>query len=359
VRLGVAAAVVDGALVPGDLEVLDGRVAGVGLAGGGRGIAIPGLVDLQVNGFAGIDFATADADAYGLAGAALLATGVTAFQPTLITAPEAALAAALAAVPKDAGPRVIGVHLEGPFLSPERLGAHDHAARRDPDAALLARLLTAGPVTQVTLAPELEGAFVLIDLLRRRGIVVACGHSDATAAEAHHAFDLGATTVTHLFNAMRPLGHRDPGLVGAALAREDVSIQLIVDGNHLADETIRIVWAAAAGRIALVSDATAATRGDGNGYELGAVGIEVRDGVPQRHDGTLAGGSATLLEAVRRLHALGVPLAHAVGAAATVPARIAGRLDLGSLRPGAGADVVVLDDDLELHRTLVAGEDRL
>jgi N-acetylglucosamine-6-phosphate deacetylase len=214
-------------------------------------------------------------------------------------------------------------------------------------------------VTQVTLAPELEGAFELIDLLCRRGIVVACGHSDATAEEAHHAFDLGATTVTHLFNAMRPLGHRDPGIVGAALAREDVSIQLIVDGNHLADETIRIVWAAAAGRMALVSDATAATGGRGDSYRLGNVEVEVRDGVPQRRDGTLAGGSATLLDGVRRLHALGVPLPDAVGAATSVPAALVHRPSLGTLAPGAEADVLVLDDRLELERVLLAGEDRI
>jgi N-acetylglucosamine-6-phosphate deacetylase len=359
VRLGVAAAVVDGALVPGDVEIAAGRVAGVGLAGGGRGVAIPGLVDLQVNGFAGVDFAAAGADAYAQAGAALLESGVTTFQPTLTTAPEAALAEALAAVPRDAAARVIGVHLEGPFLSPDRLGAHDPAARRDPDAALLGRLLAAGPVTQMTLAPELDGALELIDLLRERGIVVACGHSDATAEEAHRAFDRGATTVTHLFNAMRPLRHRDPGIAGAALARDDVVIQLIVDGNHLADDTVRVVWGAAAGRVALVSDATAATGARGDSYRLGSVEVEVRDGVPQRRDGTLAGGSATLLDGVRRLHALGVPLPGAVGAATSVPAALVHRPSLGTLAPRAEADVLVLNDRLELERVLLAGEDRI
>lgn len=357
-RLGVEAAVVDGVLLRGDVELADGRIAAVGLnGGGGTGIAVPGLVDLQVNGFGGIDFATADLAAYRRAGEVLLECGVTAFQPTLITAPEQELAAALAEVPRTPiGPRVLGVHLEGPFLSPLRLGVHPVTARRDPDPELLVRLLAAGPVSEMTLAPELDGALDLIDVLNARDVVVSCGHSDATAEQANRAFDRGAATVTHLFNAMRPLGHRDPGIAGAALAREDVIVQLILDGHHLAEETARVVWRAAAGRIALVSDAIAAAGiGDGT-YRLGNVDVEVRDGVARRDDGVLAGSSLTLIEAVRRLHGMGVPLADAVGAATGVPARVARRSDVGSLRPGAAADVVVLDDALEIRTVFVGGE---
>jgi N-acetylglucosamine-6-phosphate deacetylase len=359
VRLGVEAAVVDRVLLRGDVEVADGRVVAVGVNGGtGSGIAIPGLVDLQVNGFGGVDFATADTAGYRRAGETLLEHGVTSFQPTMITAPEEHLVAALAAVPRERiGPRVIGAHLEGPFLSPLRLGAHPVADRRDPDAALLERLLAAGPVSEMTLAPELDGALELIDLLNARGVIASCGHSDATAEQATRAFDRGAATVTHLFNAMRPLGHRDPGIAGAALARDDVIVQLILDGHHLAEETARVVWRAAAGRVALVSDAIAAAGvGDGS-YRLGDVEIEVRDGVARRGDGVLAGSALSLIDAVRRLHALDVPLADAVGAATAVPARIARRLDLGSLRPGAAADIVVLDDALEIRTVFVGGED--
>ena len=358
-RLGVESAVVDGVLLRGDVEIDDGRIVAVGLnGGGGSGIAIAGLVDLQVNGFGGVDFATADAAAYRRAGEALLECGVTAFQPTLITAPEEELVAALAQVPREPiGPRVIGAHLEGPFLSPLRLGAHPIAARREPDPALLGRLLDAGPVSEMTLAPERDGALELIDVLNARGVVASCGHSDATAEQAGRAFDRGAATVTHLFNAMRPLGHRDPGIAGAALARDDVIVQVILDGNHLAEETARVVWRAAAGRIALVSDAIAAAGiGDGS-YRLGSVDVEVRDGVARREDGVLAGSSMTLIEGVRRLHALGVPLADAVGAATVVPARVVRRPSLGSLRPGADADVVVLDDALEIRAVFVGGED--
>ena len=245
-RLGVGAALVDGTLVPGDVEVADGKIAAVGLeSANGAGIASPGFVDLQVNGFAGVDFFGADTDGYGRAGKGLLECGVTSYQPTFITSPEGQLVAALAEVPVNgAAPRVLGAHLEGPFISPERLGTHPADARRDPDRALLERLLAAGPVSHVTLAPELPGALELVELLRERGVTVSCGHSDATAAEAREAFARGVKTVTHIFNAMRPFAAREPGLAGAALVTSDVVVQLILDGVHLAEDTIRLVWQA-------------------------------------------------------------------------------------------------------------------
>jgi N-acetylglucosamine-6-phosphate deacetylase len=357
-RLGVEAAMVDGTLVPGDLAIADGHVSEVALSRrNGRGIAVPGFVDLQVNGFGGIDLSAADADGYRQAGEALLATGVTAFQPTFITAPESDLVAALRNVPSEAiGPRILGVHLEGPFLSPRRLGTHPESARRDPDRALLERLLAAGPVTQMTLAPELDGALELIDLLHERNVVVSCGHSDATAAEAARAFDRGVRTVTHLFNAMRPFSHRDPGLAGAALARDDVVVQVILDGEHLADATVKMIWHAAAGRVAVVTDAVSATgAGDGR-YRLGSVDLEVSDGVARRaSDGVLAGGVTTMLDGIRQLRLLGVSLANAVAAATSVPGRVAGRA--GILRPGGDADMVILDDELQIRAVFVGGKE--
>jgi N-acetylglucosamine-6-phosphate deacetylase len=358
VRLGVEAALVDGELVAGDVAIEEGVVAGVGLAGGARGrVAVPGFVDLQVNGFAGVDFLSASTADYAQAGEALLEVGVTAYQPTFITAPEGALVDAVRAMPTDGSkPQVVGAHLEGPFLSPDRLGTHPHVHRRDPDLALLDRLLDAGLVSEVTLAPELPGADMLISRLLDRDVVVSAGHTNATAAQAHAAFDLGVSTVSHLFNAMRPFRSRDPGIVGVALTRRDVYVQLIVDGHHLADETVRLVWAAAGGRVALVSDATAGARGDDGSYRLGAVAIKVADGVPTRGDGVLAGTVLTMIDAVRNLHALGISFEDAVGAATAVPARILGRRDVGVLEPGGFADIVVLDDRLEIQHVLAGGK---
>jgi len=360
-RLGVEAALVRGVLVPGDVDVVDGVVVDVGLAGGARGrIAVPGFVDLQVNGFGGVDFLAAGADDYRRAGEALLQTGVTAYQPTFITATESTIVDALRALPPNgSAPHVVGAHLEGPFLSPERLGTHPFEHRRDPDLELLDRLLEVGRVTEMTLAPELVGAGELIRRLLDRGVVVSAGHTNATADQARAAFDLGVSTVTHLFNAMRPFRSRDPGIIGVALTRPDVAVQLIVDGHHLADETVRLVWAAAAGRLALVSDATAGAGVGGGSYQLGDVAIEVADGVPMREDGVLAGTVLTMIEAVRNLHALGISLEDAVGAATSVPASIVGRADLGTLEPGGAADVVVLDDRLDIVNVLCAGETRV
>jgi N-acetylglucosamine-6-phosphate deacetylase len=357
-RLGVEAALVGGELVVGDVEVADGRVAAIGVNGfPGKGIASPGFVDLQVNGFAGVDFFSADTNGYRRAGEALLQCGVTAYQPTFITSPEDELTAALREVPPNgATPRVIGAHLEGPFISPERLGTHPAEARRDPDPALLQRLLAAGPVSHVTLAPELPGAYELLDMLRARGITVSCGHSNATAAEAREAFARGAKTVTHIFNAMRPFAAREPGLAGAALVSNDVAVQVILDGVHLADDTARLVWQAAGGRVALVTDAIAAAAAGDGSYTLAGVDFEVENGVARRADRVLAGSTVPMIEAVRNLVALGAPLAAALAAATQVPARIAGRPELGTLRPGSAADIVILDDRLEVVRVLVKGE---
>src|SRR6476646_55474 len=332
-KLGVEAALVDGLLVRGDVEVSDGCIVAIGLAApAGRGIAVPGFVDLQVNGFGGVDFLDADADGYRRAGEALLETGVTAYLPTLITTPEQQLIAAMAEVPTgESRPRILGMHLEGPFLSPNRLGPHEASAPRDPDLAMLDRLLAA----------------------------VSLGHTDANAAQANAAFDRGARSVTHLFNAMRPFLHRDPGIVGAALARDDVVVAIILDGIHLAPETAKTVWRAARGRTALVTDAITGAGAAEGSYSLGSLDVHVHEGTVRGPDGVLAGSVLTMSEAVRNLHELGVPIEDAVGAATSTPARVLGDAQLGRIDLGLPADLVVLTDAIEIERVLVGGEVRV
>ena len=360
-KLGVEAALVGDLLVQGDVEVTDGLISAVGVgAPGGRGIAVPGFVDLQVNGFGGVDFLDADTDGYRRAGEALLETGVTAYLPTLITSPEQQILAAMSEVPiTDARPRILGMHLEGPFLSPNRLGTHEASSRRDPDLALLDRLLDSGPVRLMTLAPELPGATQLIDRLLERGVAVSLGHTDATAEQANAAFDRGARSVTHLFNAMRPFLHRDPGVVGAALARDDVVVWIIVDGIHLAPETVQVAWRAARGRLAVVTDAITGAGLPEGLYSLGNVDVHVHEGTVRGPDGVLAGSVLTMVEAVRNLHALGVPFEDAIAAATSVPARVLGDARLGRLDIDLPADLVVLNDRVEIERVLVAGEVRV
>jgi N-acetylglucosamine-6-phosphate deacetylase len=360
-KLGVEAALVGDLLVQGDVEVTDGLISAVGVSSpGGRGIAVTGFVDLQVNGFGGVDFLDADADGYRRAGEALLETGVTAYLPTLITSPEQQILAAMSEVPMTAArPRILGMHLEGPFLSPNRLGTHEASSRRDPDLALLDRLLDSGPVRLMTLAPELPGATRLIDRLLERGVAVSLGHTDATAEQANAAFDRGARSVTHLFNAMRPFLHRDPGVVGAALARDDVVVWIIVDGIHLAPETVQVAWRAARGRLAVVTDAITGAGLPEGLYSLGNVDVHVHEGTVRGPDGVLAGSVLTMVEAVRNLHGLGVPFEDAVAAATSVPARVLGDATLGRVDIGLPADLVVLNDRVEIERVLVGGEVRV
>lgn len=361
-RLGVAAAMTHHGVVPGDVEVADGAITAVGCAPAGRtGLAVPGLIDLHVHGSAGVDFLTTDRAGYQRAGQALLATGVTAYHAAFVSAQPHVLDAALrelGALPAGDGPRTLGAHLEGPFLAPERLGTHNPEHRRDPDAALLTRLLAAGPVAEMTLAPELPGAVALIRLLTSRGVIASVGHTNATAAQARAAFAAGARSVTHLFNAMRPLHHREPGVAGVALTTDEVTLELIVDGHHLDPDIVRLVWRAAPGRVALVTDGTAAAGMPDGTYTMGDIELTVLDGAVRNPAGALAGSALTMIAAVRNVHALGIPLTDAVAAATRVPARLLGRDDIGVLGPGAAADVVILDDGLDVRETFVAGDRR-
>ena len=362
-RLGVSAALVDGTLIDGDVTIDGDAVTAVGVSGGGgRGVAVPGFVDAHINGIAGVDFLSADADGHERAAEALAAAGVVAYQPTLVSSPpeayDAALAAAAAAMAApDGGARVLGVHLEGPFLSREWPGAHDPSNLREPDPELAERLCEAGPVTMVTLAPELEGALELVELLVGRGITVSVGHSDADAATAHAAFDRGATAITHVHNAHRRWRPRDPGPAGVALVRPDVWVQAIVDGVHLAPESALGAFLAARSRFCLVTDAVEAAGMPPGSYRLGDREVHVEDGAVRLADGTLAGSVLTMDAAVRNLVASGAELADAVHAASTAPARLLGRDDLGVLRPGVAANVAVLNDELEVERTVVSGNE--
>jgi N-acetylglucosamine-6-phosphate deacetylase len=360
VRLGVGAALVDGELVEGDVTIEDGAVAEVGVRPAGRGTAVPGFVDLHINGVAGIDFLTTDIAGYRHAAAALARTGVVAFQPTFVSSRVDAymdpLAAAAEVEADHAGlPLVTGVHLEGPFLSPLWPGAHDPVHLRPPEPGLAARLVNAGPVRTMTIAPELPGGLQLTKQLVGAGVVVSCGHSDADAPTTHAAFDHGARSITHVHNAHRRWRPRDPGLGGVAIVRPDVTVQAIMDGVHLAAESAYAVFLATGRRFCLVTDAIEAAMRDAAESELGGRPVQIRDGAVRLPDGTLAGSVLTMDEAVRNLVECGASLADAVHAAAVAPARLLGRRDLGVLRPGAPAHLTVLDDALRVVRTVVGG----
>ncbi|MET0628110.1 MAG: N-acetylglucosamine-6-phosphate deacetylase [Acidimicrobiia bacterium] len=322
----------------------------------------PGFVDLQVNGAAGVDITT-DPSRLGEVAAVLVRSGVTSFLPTVVTAPrrerdEAIRHCALrsSCVSRDA--TVLGVHLEGPMLSPSRAGAHSLADLELPSPKLVEGWSADAGVALVTLAPELPGAAAIIRLLRQRGVVVSIGHTDCNAREFHAARVAGATFVTHLFNAMRPFAHRDPGPVGATLADPEVVAGLIADGVHVDPVAVEMAFRTLGPeRLVLVSDAVAPIGTAMTGGSLGGGGITVASGRATAAGGQLAGSVVSLDCGLRNLVAwAGCDVPAAVKTVTSTPARVLGRKDVGVIGVGARADLTVLDDDLRVASTIVGGE---
>lgn len=362
-RLGVARALVGGAWVRGDVAVHDdGTVGGVGLDGGPLGdwpVAAPGFVDLQVNGYGGVDVRTAGPEGLRRMADSLAATGVVAFQPTCYSAPQDSYLAVIAsAAAVDDRPRhqvrILPPHLEGPFLSRSWAGAHDPGRLLAPSPGMVEQWLATGPVGMVTLAPELEGSAALIHRLVASGVVVSLGHSDATATQADAAFGAGVTAITHWGNAHRRFAPRDPGPLAAALVDPRVTVCLIADMHHLAAHTIRLAFAAAPGRVAVVTDAVAPTGTAAVRWDVDGVTVGVVDGRAGLADGTLAGSVTTMDRSLRNLLGVGVPDAAALAALGTTPARLSGR-GPHDLAPGSPADLVILDQHWDVRTTLVGG----
>ena len=339
--------------------------AGLGPIVGEADRIAPGFIDLQVNGGFGVDVAT-DAGAIEALCRALPATGVTGFLPTVISAPlecyqRAAQALASAQAAGVAGAVPLGLHLEGPFLSPARAGAHPPAdiAAAEADPALWQRLLDLEGVRLLTTAPERPGALARIGAARARGIAVSLGHTDATYDQMVAGIDAGASLVTHLYNAMSGFGHRRPGAPGAALTDDRVVVCLIADGAHCHPAAARLaLGAAGSDRVALVTDAMAAAGAGPGRYTLAGRTVLVDDTTARLEDGTLAGSILTLDRAVKNAVAwAGATPAQALAMASAVPARALGLSDRGRLGAGARADLVLLDRDLEVVATYVGGRE--
>jgi N-acetylglucosamine-6-phosphate deacetylase len=348
----------DGVLSPGTIEVAGGVITALGTARGPvpARTLVPGFVDLQVNGIDDVDVASARGDDWDRLDELLLAQGVTAWCPTLITMPLASYAAPLAAIaaaavrPPGGRPHIAGAHLEGPFLGAMH-GAHPHEHVVAFDEAFLGVLPDV--VKLVTLGPELPGATSVIAELSARGVVVALGHSAASLDEVAAAAGAGATLVTHCFNGMPPLHHREPGVVGAALSDPRLAVSLIADLVHVHPATLAIaIRAKGADRTVLVTDAVA-----WRATSVGPLRIRFDGRVPRLADGTLAGSALTMDRAVANLvgHA-GIALPDAVQCAATTPARLLGLADRGAIEVGRRADIVALDDDLAVEAVWIGGE---
>ncbi|MGN6089357.1 MAG: N-acetylglucosamine-6-phosphate deacetylase [Actinomycetales bacterium] len=362
-----------GELTNGWVAIAGDRIAAVGsgvppaaadVASGGTGsVLVPGFVDVHCHGGGGADLlgtptSEATEAASGRPASATAAAlgahrraGTTTTVASLVTASFEDLEQQLHTLaPLVQAGELAGTHLEGPWLSPQRRGAHDPQHLATPDPAQAARLLAAadGTLRMVTLAPELPGAPELITLLTDAGVTVAVGHTDASYEQTAAAIDAGARWATHLGNAMAPLHHRSPGPALALLEDERVTVELIADGHHLHPSVVRTVLQLASGRAVLVSDAMAAAAAADGSYTLGGLPVTVTDGVARLPDDTLAGSTLTLAEAVRQAVQAGVPLPAAVRAASSVPAQRLGLDAVGDLAAGCWADLVLLDEALQV-----------
>ncbi len=364
----------DAVIRDGTALISAGRIHAVGgpelsLAGAtgvrdARGLVLaPGFLDLQVNGGFGHDF-TADPATIWPVAAGLPRYGVTGFLPTIITSPPETARAAQDVLregppPGWTGAIPLGLHLEGPFLNPDKKGAHNPAHLRLPSAAAIGDWSAAAGVRLVTLAPELPWATEAISALSGRGVVVSAGHSLATYDEASAGFAAGARYATHLFNAMPALHHREPGLAAAALADPRVVAGLIADGQHVHPALVDLVWRwLGPARLNLVTDAMAAMGMEPGEYLLGDFRVRVDENSARLPDGTLAGCTLSLDAILRAFLAFtGASLADALATVTTTPARLLG-LDgrLGRIAPGLAADLVLMTPELEVIETLVAGK---
>jgi N-acetylglucosamine-6-phosphate deacetylase len=317
----------------------------------------PSFVDLQVNGSFGVDVASEPGRVPELS-RKLLATGTTSYLPTLISSPPTLYREALpmlAGLTREGvpdGAKSLGVHLEGPFIDADKKGAHPADCVVPADANLLDELLDLGPVRMLTLAPELEGAAELARMAARRGVVVCAGHSNATFELAYRAFEGEVASLTHLFNAMSPLHHRQPGLPGAAFAHPRVTCAIIADGRHVHPEMVALAFRALGpDRLYLVTDAIAATGMKPGEYPLATRWVYLEEGVPKLEDGTLAGSILTMDEALRNVLAFTrCTVPEAVRMATATPSRLVGVGGRkGRLASGYDADVTVLSQELSVE----------
>jgi N-acetylglucosamine-6-phosphate deacetylase len=363
--------ITDVTAVPGAVSPQDGRPA--------ADVILPGLVDIHCHGGGGHSFLTTDPEQALAVAAHHAARGTTRIMASLVTAaPDVMLAQVRALAPLVASGDLLGLHLEGPFLSKVRCGAQSPEFIRDPDPALASELLAAGggAIKVITLAPERPGAVELSRLFSSAGVRVALGHTDSSfdVMSAGLAALNGTGLVTHLANGMPPLHHRSAGPVAAALvaaAADGASVELIADGVHVDAGFTRLVFATAApGRVVLITDAMAAAGMPDGSYELGPMRVRVSGGVARlasgsgksggsgksSEGGSIAGGTSDLLRVVVRASAAGVPLADAARAASTAPLRALGLDDAaGSLTPGTRADLVVADADLGVRKVMRDG----
>lgn len=332
------------------------------------GTAVPGFVDVHIHGAGGHDVMEGTDEALKAVAGTLARHGTTSFVATTVTASPEDTCRSVEGIARfishqfeddEARAEILGVHYEGPFLNKTRRGVHPAEWIQLPSADLLERLLQAasGNARILTIAPELLGAAPCIDAARNAGVVLAMGHTDATYEQARAAIVRGVHHAVHVYNAMRPFSHRDSGVIGAVLTSTEVTAELIADGVHVEEAAMRmLLQAKGPSGMILVSDGISATGMPDGKYSLGKFEVTVTDGVCRNAEGKLAGSTLTLDRALRNIVALGVPLADVVRMLTANPARLLGiEFKKGALRTGADADIVLLDQNLQITKVWTRG----
>ena len=356
----------------GDLVVKNGFIERVGMVQRDRltaesqiidaqGLYVaPGFIDLQVNGGAGHNFEDSSTEEIEKIIAFHVSHGTTGFLPTTVTAPIAKIRSAIEKVKRTDNPAILGMHTEGPFISLKRKGAQNPQYILEPSIEKFNELVKGHEdfIKIVTIAPEVDGAEALLTRIKKIGAIPSLGHSDATYEETLKALDQGVALFTHMFNATREFHHREPGAVGAAL-ESDVMVELIADGLHVHQAAIRLLLnAKGIDDICLITDSISAAGLKDGEYSIGGLDVWVKGGEARLADGTLAGSTLTMEQAVKNfMEFTKISFAEAVRAASLNPARllnIAGRK--GSLEKSKDADIVIFDEDLNVHYTIIGGE---
>jgi N-acetylglucosamine-6-phosphate deacetylase len=332
---------------------------------------VPGFIDVHIHGAGGHDVMEGNAQALDRVTSTVARRGTTSIVATTVTADREQTCRSIEGIARYIrlrenaeerprfGAEILGIHLEGPFISKERRGVHPLEDIAAPSLTVLDDFLDAGDglVRIVTIAPEVPGAIELIKHAVSKGIIAAIGHTDAEYEQARAGIRAGARHAVHMFNAMRPFSHRDPGVIGAVLTDPEVTAEVIADGVHVAGAAIQVLLLAKGlDQVILVSDGIAATGMRDGSYRVGTLQVEVSGGVARNSEGKLAGSTLTLDRAIRTLVGLGVSLTDAIRMATLLPARrlgIAGKK--GIIAPGADADIVALDSDLHIAGVMTRG----
>ncbi len=363
-------------VIRGDKILAIGQRGKVELPRGGREVQaggktiVPGFVDVHIHGAGGRDVMEGTREALEIVAATVAARGTTSLVATTVTASEMETCESVAGIARyildasqyaarDLSAEILGIHFEGPFISQARRGVHPAKWIARPSVEVLEQFLkeARGTALILTLAPELPGALELIAAARKAGLIVSLGHTDATYVQAQAAIAAGASHAAHVFNAMRPFSHRETGVLGAVLTSPKVSAELIADGVHVDQAAMRmLVELKSPERVILVSDGMSATGMPDGKYQLGLFEVNVSGGVARNAEGKLAGSTLTLDRALRNMVALGVPFASALRMLTANPARQVGLATRkGILAAGADADLVFLDDKLEIAGVMTKG----